>query len=348
MKEAQAHELVRRIEARLPDLPITIIEDKNEIPPKFKCQTSLLITAGRGELLGRCPGSPGHLCCNYLTIDLYEGCPIGCSYCIMQSYLNFRPQIVNADIDRICEGIARVARLNPHKTIRLGTGETGDSLFFDPLCELSKPLIIFCAQFSNVFFELKTKTSFVDHLLDLEPKGKAILAFSINPPSLIKSEEGWAASLDERINAARKALQAGYRLAFHFDPIISFPGWEKAYGDVVRMLFEFPEERISWISLGTIRYPQQLKDKMPPQPYLFAEFVPCRDGKYRYIQSVRVEIYKKMLSFIRLGLDSPVYLCMESSSVWKKVFGNLPSKIDKLCAIFNNVCLDKSLQRLES
>ena len=117
--EAARTETVRLVTGRLPDLPLRLVGDKNEIPPEHQNRRSLFLTAGRGMKVGRCPGSRGHLCCNYLTVNLYEGCPIGCSYCIMQSYLNFLPVTVNVDRRPMIREIERLAALNRKRTISL-------------------------------------------------------------------------------------------------------------------------------------------------------------------------------------------------------------------------------------
>lgn len=338
--EAARTETVRLVTSRLPDLPLRLVGDKNEIPPGHQNRRTLFLTPGRGMKVGRCPGSRGHLCCNYLTVNLYEGCPIGCSYCIMQSYLNFLPVTVNVDRRPMIREIERLAALNRKRTVRIGTGETGDSLFYDPLCDLSRPLVEACARLPNVVFELKTKTHFVDHLLDIRRKGRAVIAFSLNPPGVSAAEEPFASGLEERLEAARRARAAGYRLAFHFDPILRVPGWENDYRATVARLREFGARGdIVWISLGTMRYPGELKDRLADRPYLFDEYVRCRDGKFRYLQPVRWRMYRRMLEWIREMTDAPVYLCMESPVVWKKVFGDIPGQIKDLCAIFSNVNL---------
>ena len=60
----------------------------------------LVLSQIRGEILRKCPGTHGHLCCNYHVINQYIGCPIGCSYCILQGYLNQPFTIIN--VDTIC------------------------------------------------------------------------------------------------------------------------------------------------------------------------------------------------------------------------------------------------------
>ena len=65
-----------------------------------------------------------------------------------------------------------------------------------------------------------------------------------------------------------------------------------------------------------------------------ARFVPCRDGKYRYLQRRRGEIYTFMKKEISGTLDVPVYLCMESSDIWRRVYGDMPLKMRDMHDIF--------------
>ncbi|MDR1626386.1 MAG: radical SAM protein [Spirochaetia bacterium] len=296
-------------------------DSHRDIPAPHRSGETLFITSTRGEALGPCPGSRGHVCCNYFTVDVYMGCSLGCSYCIMKSYLNFEPVTVYADTGPPIARIRELAAANPGRLVRVGSGETGDSLQLDPVFELSGEFIRGLADLPNVVFEAKTKTDFVGHLLGIPEKGRAVIAFSLNARSVSGAEEEYAAGLDERLSAARRAVDAGYRTAFHFDPIMAFPGWEAAYGEVVDALAAFPADRVAWISLGTFRYPGALKDRIGRRPYLFDEFVPCRDGKFRYLQRRRGRVYRWFLDRIRAVCDAPVYLCMESADMWRKVYG---------------------------
>ncbi len=325
---------VKRALPRLAGLEVREVAAKEDIPAEHRNRGTLFVTLPRGETVGYCPGTRGHVCCNYLTVDLYLGCTLGCSYCIMKSYLNFEPVTVYADPDPSIARIREIASLNPGAMVRVGSGETGDSLLLDPIFELSADFIRGLSDLSNVWFESKTKTDQVDHLLSIPDKGNAVIGFSLNPEAVFRDEEGFAATPDERLDAAARALDAGYLLAFHFDPVIDIPDWETAYSGVVDRLARFPGDRVAWISIGTFRYPPALKDRMEDRPYLRGEFVPCRDGKFRYLQRKR----KRMYSFLKERLDtvlgSPVYLCMESADVWRGTMGSVPMKNPALRAIF--------------
>lgn len=332
--------LVERVKEIVPSIPCFEITVKEDIPKEHLNSESLYLSRQTGRMIDRCPGTKGHLCCNYLTINLYSGCTVGCSYCIMQWYLNFEPITVFADPGPAVREIRRIAAENPETIIRVGTGEIGDSLQFDPLCGLSRPFIEGLGTCENVFFEMKTKTDFVDHLLEIERKGNAVMAFSLNPQRIADAEEPDAVSIERRLAAAERASSAGYRLAFHFDPIIYGPAWEEEYGELVDSLRPFAERKIAWISLGTVRYPPELKEKMQDRPYLYDEFVRCRDGKFRYIQVKRVGMYRTMVSALRnAGIEAPVYLCMESGAVWEAVFGSKPQDIPLLEPIFDRCAI---------
>ncbi len=328
--EAENHSAFRNVAEQLGDLPWSCVSSAQDIPEEFRNQRSLLLQTVRGEPLTPCPGTRIHQCCNYHTLDAFIGCSLGCSYCIMQSYLNFSPLVVQVDPQPAIEAMRRAAAQLP--VLRVGTGEVGDSLQLDPLTGLSAVLIRAAAELPNVQFEAKTKTDFVQHLLNIESKGRAVIGFSVNPPSVIREEEGTAVSLGRRIRAAERAVEAGYRVAFHFDPMIRVPDWETQYRKLARQLTAFNPKDVAWISLGSVRFTPALRKKMTDRPYLYDEFVPSRDGKLRYLQPIRVEMYRAVAE--EFGSSYPMYLCMESEAVWRRVFGHLPHENPLLHDIF--------------
>jgi spore photoproduct lyase len=255
----------------------------------------------------------------------------------MESYLNFSPLTVYLEPEGSIARLQELARQNRGIVIRAGTGEVGDSLLLDPLCDLSRAFITAVSAYPSVYVELRTKTHFVDHILDVGQKGNAVIGFSVNPQVHIDAHEPSASALADRLEAAGKALDAGYHVAFHFDPIFLSENWEEEYLSLAKLLSRFPSERIAWISLGTMRYTQALKEKLGERSFLYEEFVPCRDGKFRYPQKLRSPVYRTLYESLSRRLSAPIYLCMESPTIWRTVFGDLPGKISGLRDIFTTV-----------
>ncbi len=331
------HPAVLRAREVAPDIPFEMLRSREEVPAEHRRARTLLAVGGRGNAVGRCPGTRGHICCNYLTVDLYTGCNLGCSYCIMQSYLNFSPITVRIDTQDSVARLGHIARLNAGRLVRAGTGETGDSLWLDPLFNISAEILEGIREYPNLVLELKTKTNFVDHLLGKVDPAQVVFGFSLNPTQFAEVEEPATVPPALRLAAAERSVQAGYRVAFHFDPIVRSAATAEAYAQLCTELGRFPSEQIAWISMGTIRYPKELRDALPDRPYLLDEFVPARDGKYRYLQRDRVELYRAMLKQLRAVTSAPVYLCMESDVVWRRVFGGEPQELPELRRLFEDL-----------
>ena len=89
--------------------------------------------------------------------------------------------------------------------------------------------------------------------------------------------------------------------------------------------FSLDTGRIDYISLGTLK-PNKLlyeaiKKRFPDSETILGEIFPSGDGKYKYLKFLRIEVYKKMISWIR-GFDSGIRieLSLEPDDTYKLVF----------------------------
>jgi spore photoproduct lyase len=309
--------------------------DRNESPLSDcfgAAKRSLYLTTHKGEFLKECPGSGGQVCCNYFVINFASNCPMDCSYCYLQEYLADNSALkVFSNVGDLIDEADRTLKKHRGVFFRIGTGEITDSLVLEPYTGMLGELIPYFAEQPNVLLELKTKSDCVDGLLDLDSKGRVVVAWSMNPQSVIDRDEHGTASLGERLKAARRCQEAGYRLGFHFDPIIEYPGWERDYQAMIQEIFAAIDwRRLAWLSLGVLRNTQGLKrtmrERFPRTQLLTGEQVLCPDGKFRYFHPLRVEMYRKMVHWIRRQAPTVnVYLCMESKEVWQQVFGFAPA-----------------------
>lgn len=290
----------------------------------------LVLAHQKSEFLKRCPGTRNYICCGYQILNLVNNCEIDCSYCILQGYFNSSFIIVYVNIEDLFTELAEKLERQQDNIFRIGTGELADSLSTDHLTGYSASLVSFFADKKNAVIELKTKSTQIKNFVNLAHNGRTIVAWSLNPPQIITTEESFAPTLDQRLAAAEQGQQAGYKLAFHFDPMIYYDGWEADYHLVILKLFEIiKSENIVWISLGALRYPPQLdriiRQNHPASKIVYGELFPGKDGKLRYFKPIRIKMFSKMYQWIKeLAPDVFVYLCMESSEVWQKSFGWTP------------------------
>jgi spore photoproduct lyase len=338
-------------------LPYDIVPERGEpsvleggAPCGFtKGKRHLFLCKNRGQFFKTCPGTSAYRCCNYHILNVGMNCPMDCVYCILQAYLN-KPWLTHfVNIDDMFLEMDQVLRSDPKKLIRLGTGEFTDSLALDRLTGLSTNLIEYVSEKKQIILELKTKSACIERLEGRHHAGRVIVSWSLNAPAIMQKEELRTATLGQRLEAARKCAEWGYKLGFHFDPIIEHPGWQEGYGETIDLLFAaVPPEAIAWISLGALRYLPQLKaigmERFPGSRIFYQEFIEGLDGKARYFRNHRAGLYKFLYEKLkqRASQATCIYFCMESDEIWKEVTGfapdeqgGIPAMLDR--AVFNGM-----------
>ncbi len=342
------HPVAKEILGKAGGIPVTMVKGAQEATrmlsslddPIGEGKQSLLITRQKGEFVKPCPGTRYRICCRYQIVNLVVNCPIDCSYCVLQGYLNNPAITIHVNIDELLAQVDRTLSSNPHRIFRLGTGELGDSLAFDEMTRFSTIVVPFFSDKENGIFELKTKTDEVSNLLELDHGGRTVVSWSVNPDKVVEEEELNAATLAERLNAARKCQQKGYPIGLHFDPLIYYPEWKRHYREVIESVFDRIDGKgIIWVSLGGFRFPPYVKpiirDRFSASRILWAELFPGDDGKFRYLKPIRVEMYREIVRWLRDCEPSLfIYLCMESREVWDKVFGWSPRDNEALDELF--------------
>jgi len=332
----------------LSHVPVEKIGDKRSLIRQFVSmpdpigigKKNLLITRFYGRRLKPCPGTSQHICCGYYVINAITNCPMDCSYCVLQGYLNNPFLTVYSNWDDLLQEIEAFLSGHSQSFLRLGTGELSDSLALNSVFPLSHMLVPFFAEKRNGILELKTKSAEVRQLLTLDHRGKTVISWSLTPAKMVEEEEMRTASLQERIEAAGRCQEAGYPVGFHFDPILYDKDWEKKYQETIITLFNrIDPQKVIWISLGGFRYPRQLKsiskERFPNTRIFLGELFPGKDGKFRYLKEIRVDMYRKMVGWLREVEPSLfIYLCMESQEVWEKVFGWSPENSHHLNHLF--------------
>jgi len=298
---------------------------KNYEDPTGGGKKILFLTHNKGSKIKDCPCSKGSVSCGYYIVNFQTGCPIDCSYCILQSYLNNPFISIYTNTNDYLNELKSFLESKKGISLRIGTGELTDSLALDDLTGLSSDLIELFRDYPNAKLELKTKSSNIENLLKIKPPQNIVVAWSLNPQKVIDSDEIGSESFENRLESAKMCEDMGYKLAFHFDPIVLFDGWEEEYKSTVEKLFDkVNHKNIEWISLGALRFDPSLKpimmDRHLKSKLITEEFILGSDNKLRYLRKDRFEIFQFMTNLIKsYSKNLFIYLCMESKEIFTSI-----------------------------
>ncbi|MBT5026999.1 MAG: radical SAM protein [Nitrospinaceae bacterium] len=349
---AEAYLLAQKVLSLLPNVPRQSFQDMTTLTEQMRASSYdvfgqgkkiLALSRFKGDFLKKCPGiSPGMVCCNYYVVNLAKNCIYDCSYCFLQDFLGNNPmQVAYVNVEDLLGELEQVFTQYPDRNFRVGTGELTDSLALDSIVPYTASLLPFFNRQSNAVLELKTKSDQIENLLNHSDPTNVIVSWSLNPQTIIDLEEKGTPGLTQRLEAARACLEKGYRIGFHFDPIIIIPGWEEAYRQLVEVLCDtLPIEKVEWVSLGSFRYRPSLKtiikSRHPDTRLFTSEHLPSKDGKFRYLRPLRNQAYETIRGYLKSRSDAlSIYLCMETQEIWEGVTGKTPRSDEKLDQFFD-------------
>lgn len=317
--EAENTPLARRVKEMFKDAEIKILNKKTIVGSDNYSdrKDTLVIIKEKFDFVKPCPCTSNCMCCGYNLINLGFGCTYECTYCFLQQYQNLHAIVLPANIE---DFLARIPSAPLRQGIfpytRIGSGEFTDSLLFDHITNYSEDIVRFFTGRKEIF-EFKTKSTNIHNLLKLHPIPNIAIGWSVNPQNIIDTVEFLTPPLKERLLAAAKIANHGFKTAFHFDPVIYHKDWKEHYGEVVSQIAEtVPNGSILWISIGTLRFTRELKKlietRFKDNTVLDEEFILDFDGKLRYPKQIRQEVYQYMTTLIKEKLPNTIlYLCME-------------------------------------
>ncbi len=279
-------------------------------------------------LLGSCPvAGEKTRCCNLLTLDAVQQCGYGCSYCSIQSFYDEQKIFFHSDLKQRLKDLS--ASLDPDKIYHIGTGQSSDSLMFGNHAGLLDALLEFARDNPRVILELKTKSDNISYLADYPgtlPKN-LVCTWSLNTQTIIEKEEHLTASLEKRLNAARRAADRGILVGFHIHPMIRYKGWREAYRALIQEVQEkFSPSEIVLVSLGTLTFIRPVLKRLRSMGLKSRVLrIPLSEasGKLSYPMDIKQELFSFAYGCFREAWKHQVffYLCMEPEELWNPVFG---------------------------
>ncbi len=278
----------------------------------------------QGTIMGQCPvASEKTRCCNLKTLDAVQQCGFDCSYCSIQSFYHGNQVRFIRNLLSHLESL----ELDPAKSYHIGTGQSSDSLMWGNRFGLLDSLCRFASWHPNVILEMKSKSGRIDYFLKNRVPANMVFTWSLNSPTVIQHEEKGTASLDKRLESARKLADQGIPVGFHLHPIVWYQGWQEDYRALVsRLADSFQPEEVVMVSLGTLTFIKpvlkRVRERMPDSSILQMPMEDCA-GKLSYPFDIKKELFSTVYQAFPDSWKDAVffYMCMEHIDLWQPVFG---------------------------
>lgn len=173
----------------------------------------------------------------HYQLPLMSGCIGQCQYCYLNTNLGDKPYMrVNVNIEDILEQAqANINERLPEITIFEGSA-TSDPVPVEPYSNLLKKTIEYFSHHEHGRFRFVTKYTDIDTLLKVDHNNHTEIRFTLNTNKVIRDYENRTPSMEKRIEACKKVIQAGYPTGFIIAPVFLYDNWKEDYLNLLKHL----------------------------------------------------------------------------------------------------------------
>jgi spore photoproduct lyase len=261
------------------------------------------------------------VCPHFLELKWATGCPYSCAWCYLNGTLRFAPKKSRPYVksyDKVEQHVRTFLENVDGGGELLNTGELADSLMNEKNGHPFSKFIISLFQQQKVHKVLfLTKSSHIEHLLDINVHDKVVISFSMNADGVARRFERGAPPVVERIEAASELSKAGYEVRIRIDPMVPVPNWQVEYLSLVDSVFSrFTPSRIT---LGSLRGLQSTINMATDKSWVEYLSEKSNWGK-RVDFDTRYRMYFEVMRYLKEKFDySDVALCKETLGIWDKL-----------------------------
>ncbi|MBT5031631.1 MAG: DNA photolyase [Proteobacteria bacterium] len=278
-----------------------------------KQNPSLIIAEKHGTRVHPAPPEYGTGGKHHYYFSHMLNCVYDCRYCFLQGMYRSANYLVFVNYEDFLGDIESTVDTAKGEEIWFYSGYDCDSLAFEPITGFAQYFVPEFSQWPNAKLELRTKSTQIRHLLQMEPLENVIVAFSLNSDVVASGVEQRAPSVDKRLDAMDKLQHAGWTVAARLDPLIWYAEFEQGYTQLIHKMVEKIDcDSLHSVSLGSFRLPDnyfKTLAKLYPEHWLFASGIESRDGQYCYTQ----KITQSLLDFC----EDQIYKTMPSTKVFR-------------------------------
>jgi DNA repair photolyase len=308
-EEILNHPRTLQIQSRFPDAEVVPCSRYGEIfnrrAQHFRLQKrlpSLILARKHRSLVQEAPAGYGFGGARNFFFSHMHNCIYDCRYCFLQGMHRSAHYVVFINYEDYQWAIEARLRESAGTEAWFFSGFECDSLALEPVTRFAASFVPFFARFPQGRLELRTKSTQIKSLLDMETVPNVIVAFSFTPEEVQAAMEHLTPAVDRRIGAMKRLQERGWRLGLRFDPLI----YNQDYRGQYRRLFEavfgaIRLESLHSVSLGPFRLPPEVFRTMLrlyPEAPLFAAPLTEDGGPVGY----RRDLEEEMMEFCRTEL----------------------------------------------
>jgi len=213
-------------------------------------------------------------------------CIYDCRYCFLQGMYQSAHQVLFVNYEDFGDQIRQTAAQHQGKPVWFYSGYDCDSLANEPMTRFTDYFIPLVAAIDNAWMELRTKSTQVRSMLNMEPAERVITAFSFSDQVSHSKLENGVPSIAKRIDAMHRLIEAGWLVGLRFDPVVYHQHYQTAFVDLLEQVFaKIDAKKLHSVSLGSFRLTRDHFRKISrlyPEEPLFAQNMDLNNGIISY------------------------------------------------------------------
>ncbi|MEM7603598.1 MAG: spore photoproduct lyase family protein, partial [Verrucomicrobiota bacterium] len=239
-------------------------------------------------------------------------CLYDCRYCFLQGMYQSAHYVLFVNWEEFEQEIDSELAISEDE-VCFFSGYDCDSLAMESITGFAEHFVPFFSNRPEAWIELRTKSLNTRVLEQNDPVPNVVMAYTLTPAEIAIEIEHGAPSFEKRLNRVRSLTQQGWMVGLRLDPLIPWPGFSGIYREMVERVFrEVNSEKIHSVTLGPMRFPKAMHDriiKLYPEDRLFAlEEMTLRDGQMSYPSAIEEELVSTVVSALAKHLpDSKIF-----------------------------------------
>lgn len=243
---------------RFPGAEITEVESHWRIPELFEADAKDWMQNKREVLVLGIKSGLSHQkngrSADFIAASSSNGCLSSCQYCyVARRKGGSNPLTIFVNIEEIAASI----RKHQKKLGAKSEPNQGDASFwtYDIGCnaDLSADSFVcdnpgfLVREFATMEFAkgtFATKTVHDDYWLNIDPKGKTRIRYSLMPQKAARYVDIGTSPISDRIESANRLVEAGYEVHFSFAPIIVYENWKEDWCELWREIDDTLTEKV--------------------------------------------------------------------------------------------------------